>query len=263
MSQLQVVLKDNSHTKPLSSRFQARFVRHKLNAAVDECEDYDAGHLPDVSRHRPESPGLLLLLRPQPRDPVDSAWTDLHRQITLATYKLHDDIADFWCGVDIQQRVREESIEHSPAARPHPSKSPPQAQSRRQFRGMVSLRASLSPHPRARESNKLTCLCALDHTHLVLFGGTNWEDQLVRVQLENLIISVTDNEPGSFRLKIRQDFLFEKDTRVSISVAENRTRDEWLSVLWAQEVEIQGWDAAAFLRPPASYTSTRVVAWIS
>ena len=207
-------------------------------------------------------------MRPQTRDPVDSAWTDLHRQITHAAYELHDDLVDFWCGVDKQQRVREEAIQRSPAARPPPSKSPPQTRSQRRFRGMVSLRASLSPHPRARESDELTCLCALDHTHLVLFGGTNWEDQLVRMQLENLIISVTDNEPDSFQLKIRQDFLFEKDTRVSISLAENRTRDEWLSVLWAHEVEIQGWDAAACLRPPTSYTSTRgdfvpYVAWIS
>ena len=39
--------------------------------------------------------------------------------------------------------------------------------------------------------------------HLILLGGTNSEDQLVRAQVGNLVNSVTDKKYASFQLKIR------------------------------------------------------------
>ena len=127
-----------------------------------------------------------------------------------------------------------------------------------QFRGKVLIRA-------AHGARCIHSLCILNHKHLTLYGGANWETELVEIPIGHISIDVHFNKPSSFHIKVQSDFEFGLDTRILLTVSSPVARDRWLSVLYDLKASIQGWDASARYRSPAPTSRNFVssVTWLS
>jgi hypothetical protein len=130
----------------------------------------------------------------------------------------------------------------------------------RRFRGKVLLSAGAAASSRSSAS-----LCTLDSEHLVLSGGQNWAKDLVKLPLSHVIISVHQDLPTSFEIRVCSDATFGCDTRTLLDVSSPQSLNRWLSALCECSATILGWDSATNFESPrlAHGTCAPLVTWLS
>jgi hypothetical protein len=190
--------------------------------------------------------------------PQVSLTEGLCKDILDAAHDLRPHLMSFWRQVQpVPQhcnKVEEESNEA-------PHRLPPCSPSQPHLRGRVQL----SPRPGARKANTKPSVCCVDSTHMVLLGGENWEEQLVKIKLSHLTVSADAGDPCSFRIQISADASFGQDTRIFMCVPDQMARDKWLSALQERQVIIEGWDASTCYQPASVAKSCGgpLVTWLS
>lgn len=184
---------------------------------------------------------------------------DLCKDILDAAHDLRPQLMSFWRQVQpVPQHCNKVEEESNEATHQLPTCAPSQPH---HVRGRVLL----SPRPGARKANTKPSVCCVDSTHMVLLGGENWEEQLVKIKLSYLTVSADAGDPRSFRIQISADASFGQDTRIFMCVPDQMARDKWLSALQERRVRIEGWDASTCYQPPRVAKSCfgPLVTWLS
>jgi hypothetical protein len=77
-----------------------------------------------------------------------------------------------------------------------------------------------------------------------IFGGENWEIELVNLPLDHLVFSIQRCKPSSIQVRVRSDSSFQCDTRICFDVLCAEARNKGLSAFWMCKTRIDGWDAS-------------------